>query len=421
MAGGLNELVNREGWWANWLGFVFLAAVFLGTVNYVPNFGTWQRLSDLGTQPYGAMMLLLASIGVLCAIAMVFLDEDPTSFAAAFPVVFLLAMVSFGIESHTFMERYGLGYALWALLLGLFISNSVRVPDWMDPAVQSELYIKIGLVLLGARIVFWRILRLGQYGVIVAWVVTPIVLLSMFWFGWKYLDLSPEFSITISAATSVCGVSAAIAAAESCRAKKEELTLAVGMTLIFTVAMMVGMPLFVEWIGLNHFVGGAWLGGTIDSTGAVAAAGEFLGPDALDTATVIKMIQNVLIGVIAFLIAVFWVIYFSSSEDQRPGLWVIWNRFPRFILGFVAASLVASFLVVPLIGSEAMDAKVDLANGFRGWFFCLAFLCIGLETDFRSLWEQIEGGKPLILYVVGQAFNVLFTLLMAWLVFRNFA
>lgn len=420
MRAGWGELIRDEGWWANWLGFVFLALVFTGTITAVPNFSTWADPSGLVDQPYTSMLLLMVAAGGLCAVAMAYLEEDPASFAAAFPAVFLLAAVSFAIESYTFMEAYGLGYALWALAIGLLISNTVAVPQWLDPAVSSELYIKVGLVLLGARIVFWRILRLGQYGVIVAWVVTPVVLLTMFWLGWKYLELSPEFAVTISAATSVCGVSAAIAAAESCRAKKEELTLAVGMTLIFTVAMMVGMPLVVQWLGFNQFVGGAWLGGTIDSTGAVAAAGEFLGEDALDTATVIKMIQNVLIGLIAFLIAVFWVLYFSAAESGRPGAGVIWERFPKFILGFVAASLVASFVMVPLVGSDAMDAMVGAANGFRGWFFCLAFLCIGLETNFRELWEQIEGGQPLVLYLVGQSLNVALTLWVAWLVFRNY-
>lgn len=420
MGGRWYQLIKREDWWVNWLGFLLLAAVFTGWVSYVPRFGIWTDFSGLLDQPYGAMLLLLLGIGVLCTLGMYFVDSAPAAFAKAFPAVFILAMASFVIESHPFMKEYGLGYALWALLIGLLISNTISVPSWMVPAVRSELYIKIGLVLLGARIVFAHILELGQYGIIVAWGVTPIVLLTMFWFGWKYLKLSPEFAITISAATSVCGVSAAIAASESCRARKEELTLAVGMTLIFTVAMMVVMPLLAQWMGLNEYVAGAWIGGTIDSTGAVAAAGEFIGPEALATATVIKMIQNVMIGVIAFIIALFWVLHFAASGEQRPGAGVIWDRFPKFILGFIAASLVVSFILYPTLGPDLVDERVAQANGFRSWFFCLAFLCIGLETDFRKLWKQIQGGKPLLLYLVGQTFNVLLTFLIAWLVFSAY-
>ncbi|MFO8029694.1 MAG: putative sulfate exporter family transporter [Cyclonatronaceae bacterium] len=420
MSGKWYKLIKQEDWWVNWLGFLLLLAVFTGWVTYVPQFGIWADISGLLDQPYGAMLLLMIGIGLLCTLGMYFTNSGPAAFARAFPAVFVLAMVAFLIQSHPFMKEYGLGYALWALLIGLLISNTISVPSWMAPAVRSELYIKIGLVLLGARIVFSHILELGQYGIIVAWGVTPIVLILMFWFGWKYLKLSPEFSITISAATSVCGVSAAIAASESCRARKEELTLAVGMTLIFTVAMMVVMPLLTQWMGLNQFVAGAWIGGTIDSTGAVAAAGEFIGPDALATATVIKMIQNVMIGIIAFFIALFWVLHFAASGDKRPGAGVIWDRFPKFILGFIAASLVVSFILYPALGPDVVDSRISQANGFRSWFFCLAFLCIGLETDFRKLVKQIQGGKPLLLYLVGQTFNVLLTFLIAWLVFSNY-
>ena len=109
--------------------------------------------------------------------------------------------------------------------------------------------------------------------------------------------------IIIAAATSVCGVSAAIAAAAASGAKKEELTMGVGMTLIFTVLMMIFMPMVINSVGMGDVLGGAWMGGTIDSTGAVVAAGAILGPDAETVAAVVKMIQNVLIGLVGFFVA----------------------------------------------------------------------------------------------------------------------
>ncbi len=163
--------------------------------------------------------------------------------------------------------------------------------------------------------------------------VTPIVLVSMFWFGYRRLRLAPSFTITIAAATSVCGVSAAIAAAGASKAKKEELTLAVAMTLIFTVLM----PFFCRWLDMDMLVAGAWLVGTIDSTGAVVAAGEMLGGEAVQAAAVIKMIQNASIGLVALLIALYWVTRMELAESKRPGLVEIWNRFPKFVLGETSA------------------------------------------------------------------------------------
>ena len=165
----------------------------------------------------------------------------------------------------------------------------------------TEFYIKTGLVLLGAEVLMNRLLALGVPGVFVAWVVTPIVLISTYVFGQKVLKMeSRSLNMVISADMSVCGVSAAIATAGACKAKKEELSLAIGMSLSFTVIMMVVLPMIIKAIGLDEVVGGAWMGGTIDSTGAVAAAGAALGERALEVAATVKMIQNILIGVIAF-------------------------------------------------------------------------------------------------------------------------
>ncbi len=176
------------------------------------------------------------------------------------------------------VKHYNLEYALWALLVGLVISNTIGVPDWLRPAVLTELYIKTGLVLLGAEVLWHRLIALGVPGIFVAWVVTPIVLISTYWFGTRILKIpSRSLNMVISADMSVCGVSAAIATAASCRAKKEELSFAISISLLFTVVMMVVMPLLIETIGLSSVVGGAWMGGTIDSTGAVAAAGPSLG------------------------------------------------------------------------------------------------------------------------------------------------
>jgi uncharacterized membrane protein YadS len=241
----------------------------------------------------------------------------------------------------------------------------------------------------------------------------------MFWFGRRVLGLTPSFSIVVAAATSVCGVSAAIAAAGASRARKDELTLAVGMTLIFTVLMMVGMPLLAESIGLGPVMAGAWIGGTVDSTGAVAAAGEFLGPEALETAAVIKMIQNLLIGIMAFGIALYWVARVEPSATGRPRLGELWTRFPKFVLGFIGASFVVSIGLVPLMGAGPVDGALDVTSDFRSWFFCLAFLSIGLESNFRELGQQMARGRPLLLYLVGQTFNILLTLLVVWLVFSG--
>jgi uncharacterized integral membrane protein (TIGR00698 family) len=374
------------------------------------------------------LLVTFLGLALLTCAGVAVMGRSASRYAVAFLVIFLLAVLSFALANQSWVKANGLSYAAWALAIGLLISNTVGTPAWLMAGARTEMFIKTGLVLLGAEILFGKILNLGPPGLMVAWIVTPTVIVFMWLFGTRILKMvSKPLVMIIAAATSVCGVSAAIAVAGATRAKKEELTLAVGMTLIFTVLMMIFMPMFVHAVGMSDVLGGAWIGGTIDSTGAVVAAGAFLGPRAETVAAVVKMIQNILIGVVGFFVAVYWVT--SVDRDPaapRPGPGEIWIRFPKFIVGFVGASLLFSFVLSPLFGSLFGGEGLALVekgvikavtNPLRGWFFCLAFVSIGLESDFKALIRQMEGGKPMVLYVVGQSFNLLLTLGMAWLAF----
>ena len=371
--------------------------------------------------PYLIGLLLL--LGIFFSIGVKFMGCSPVKFFIGFFFVFGLAIIAYLAAGQSTMKAYGIGYAAWAILFGLIISNTVGTPKWVMPAVQVEYYIKIGLVLLGAEILFSKIVSIGIPGIFVAWVVTPIVLVTTYIVGQKIIKMpSKTLNITISADMSVCGVSAAIATAAACKAKKEELTLAVGMSLVFTSIMMIVMPAVIKAVGMSEVLGGAWMGGTIDSTGAVAAAGAFLGQKALYVAATIKMIQNVLIGVVAFFVALYWTVKVDRAEGQKVSLWEIWHRFPKFVIGFIGASIVFS-IIYSSMGSDVGYTMIDqgiirgMTKTIRGWMFCLAFVSIGLASDFRELKHHFKGGKPLILYVFGQSLNLCLTLLMAYIMF----
>jgi uncharacterized membrane protein YadS len=254
------------------------------------------------------------------------------------------------------------------------------------------------------------------------------VLITTFWFGQHVLKIpSKSLNIVISADMAVCGVSAAIATAAACRAKKEELSLAIGISLAFTVVMMVVQPWVVRAAGLNEVVGGAWIGNTIDSSGAVVAAGEMIGDVARDVAATIKMIQNILIGVVAFVVAVYWVHFVERDHaTARPDAREIWRRFPKFVFGFLAASAIFSAIAAlhpqgKQIVQAVLQGGPDMKQGIdtlRGWFFALAFVSIGLESNFRELARHLRGGKPVALYLCGQAFSLCLSLAMAWLMFE---
>ncbi|NJB68352.1 putative membrane protein YadS [Desulfobaculum xiamenense] len=366
---------------------------------------------------------LMVVIGLLFSVGMKAMGHSATAFLKGFWFVFLIGVLSYFMAYQATMKHYGIGYAAWAIFLGMLISNTVGTPKWVKPALQVEFYIKTGLVLLGAEVLFNKIIAIGVPGIFVAWVVTPIVLISTFIFGQKVLKIpSKTLNMVISADMSVCGTSAAIATAAACRAKKEELTLSIGLSLVFTSIMMIVMPAVIKATGMPFILGGAWMGGTIDATGAVAAAGAFLSEKALYVAATIKMIQNVLIGVTAFGVAVYWCAKVECEAGKTVGWIEIWNRFPKFVLGFISASIIFSVMYGAL-GSDVGFSVVDhgvirgFSKIFRGWFFCMSFAAIGLATNFRELKSYFKGGKPLILYVCGQSLNLVLTLIMAYIMF----
>jgi uncharacterized membrane protein YadS len=448
---------SSEDWWAIWCGALLLAVSFLAvwfnrpdnleellreksSIKIVNPLAKWlSKPGSWSANPLDAFLRpasekskafnalpgtcgAFAVIAVLFAAAMQVRKNEGLAFIRVFPGVFLLAIVAYAMAGQSVIKAYNLEYALWALVVGLIVCNTVGTPAFLKPAVATEFYIKTGLVLLGAEVLLNRLLALGAPGIIVSWVVTPVVLITTFIFGQKILKMeSPSLNMVISADMSVCGVSAAIATAAACKAKKEELSLAIGLSLTFTVIMMVVMPAVIKAVGMDEVLAGAWLGGTIDSTGAVAAAGAVVGPRALEVAATVKMIQNILIGVVAFGVAVYWVSCIERDPSgARPSLMEIWRRFPRFVLGFVLVSLIFSLLAVSLpAGRELVDSMIDgSTKTLREWLFCLAFVSIGLETDFRELSPYLRGGKPLTLYLCGQALNLCLSLAMSWLIFR---
>jgi uncharacterized integral membrane protein (TIGR00698 family) len=339
----------------------------------------------------------------------------------------LLGCLAYLLAGQKLVNHYNLEYPLWALLVGLVVGNTVGVPRWLEPALQGEFLIKAGLVVFGAEVLFSRLLELGLPGLLTSWVVTPIVLMTTYWFGVRWMKIpSKPLCMVISADMSVCGVSAAIATGAACKAKKEELSLAIGLSLLFTVAMMVAMPPFIRQAGIDPIVGGAWIGGTIDATGAVVAAGEMLGKEVDDkrpaeVAATVKMIQNSMIGIIAFAVAVYWAGWVErGAPGPRTSLAAeAWRRFPKFILGFLAASVVCSlFFSRSPEGALWIDgATLGFTSRLRGWLFCVGFVCMGLQTVFRELAPYLASGRPLVLYVLGQCLNLALSLAMASLTF----
>ncbi len=405
--------------WASTLtgGLIILVVILLYTIQMGlpwPSF-SWSNTDELTDKVFaldnlGHSLIVFASSFVMVAVAGA-LSGKRLRDTMGFAVLFVLTFIAMTLAGNVFMKDWGIETVIFSLLLGLFIRNVFGVPEWIKGALNSEMYVKIGLVLLGTTVLFDKLLQMGAVGILQSVLVVLGVWYFSFWLCRK-MKIDEEMSMMLSSAVSICGVSAAVATAGAIKGDKTKLSYVVSLVMVVAVPMIFLMPALAKLIGLGGAMAGAWIGGTVDTTGAVVATGAICGDEAMDASVIVKSAQNVLLGVAAFCISLYWAWSHSrggktpeAKYADRPSLRLLWERFPKFVLGFMVASLVFSFLIDPAQNAP-MTAVLKKAQGL---WFALGFTSIGLETDFRSF-VTASNRKATVAFLVAQTFNILFTL-----------
>lgn len=413
------KFVLHEDWVVVVLGFLIIAAALFNFIPAAPSY-SWEdgtQLSDkvLTIKNFYKIGIQFLFVFAIAAIGY-FLNNKPLKLflAVVFPVLYVLTIAALIISGYKGMKDLGLEAVIFSLAIGLLIRNIFDVPEWFRSVLNGEVFVKIGLVLLGTTVIFRDILKAGSLGLIQALVVVLSVWYFAYWLCRK-LKIDDELTMMISSAVSICGVSAAIATAGAIKGDTKKLSYVISLVLVTAIPMMIFMPVLAKWMGLSQEETGAWLGGTIDTTGAVVASGSLVGETALKISTIVKFSQNVLLGAAAFAISIYWTYNKKAAPGQhveKPTLNLIWERFPKFVLGFIAASLVFSFV---LSAEKTGEVKDGLKNMQLLWF-ALAFTSIGLETKFSDM-INAQSKKPLIAFLVAQGFNIVVTLIIAVLLF----
>ncbi len=413
-----SSLRIHEDWIVVILGFLIIALALSGLIIPVPSFG-WKNSDDLfdkvlSGSNLAAMLMQFAFVLIIAAIGAFFTGKNTRNAILSFPIVYILTLIALILAGNSTIKGLNLEAVIFSLAIGLFVGNVFDLPDWFRSSLSTELFVKIGLVLLGTGVIFSDILKAGSLGLIQALVVVLTVWYFAFWVC-KQLKVDEEMRMMISSAVSICGVSAAIATSGAIKGDSKKLSYVISMVLITAIPMMIVMPYLAQWMGLTEEVTGAWLGGSIDTTGAVVASGSLVGETALKISTIVKFSQNVLLGIAAFAISIYWAYSKSATGDvqrERPTLKVIWDRFPKFVLGFIAASLLFSFVLSP----DAIAPMKDSIKNLQGLWFALAFTSIGLETNFKDLFQH-SNRKPLYAFLIAQLFNIIVTLIIAYFLF----
>lgn len=408
----------HEDWVVVILGILTIILAISGFVLQVPVFG-WKNTTDLFTKVCSGANLQIIGIQFLFVIAIaalgaMLMGKSVKNAVLTFPVVYILTIVALILAGNSQVKALNLEAVIFSLTIGLVIGNFFKLPEWFKASLSTELFVKIGLVLLGTTVIFSEILEAGSRGLL----QSLVVVLSVWYFAYwvcKKLKVDSELTMMISSAVSICGVSAAIATSGAIKGGSKKLSYVISMVLITAIPMMIFMPYIAHYFNFPQAVTGAWLGGSIDTTGAVVASGSLVGEEALKISTIVKFSQNVLLGIAAFAISIYWTVTqhpAGKEAESKPTIKVIWERFPKFVLGFVAASLLFSFFITPEVNKEVKG----MLKNIQGLWFALAFTSIGLETNFKDLFGR-NSKTPFYAFLIAQGFNIIITLIIAFFLF----
>src|SRR5246500_4894594 len=293
-------------------------------------------------------------------------------------------------------------YVLWAILLGLVISNTIGVPEVFRAGVATyEFWLKAGIVLLGARFLLGDVLRLGGLSLVLVFIELAVALTFMTYLG-RGFRLSPKLTTLLAVGSSVCGVSAIIATQGAIDADEEDASVAIAAILALGALSLFTFPLIGHALHLTDHAYGVWSGLAVDNTAEAAAAGALYSDAAGKLAVLTKTTRNALIGFVVLAYAIYW-----ASRGQAHAVTdkaaFLWQKFPKFVLGFLLVSLLAT------VGFFTKDQNASLANLSR-WAFLLTFAGVGLRTNFREMRPQ--GLRPFLVGFIGEIAIATFTLLL---------
>ena len=437
------EVWLKEDWWAIWLGLGIVLVAYLFFANgssikwLTVTPAKWSTLGQLGTHfsaNYSRYIAQFIVWLVVFAIALTALGYKARQFVPAFAFLYVLSVVIFALGQWDQANRYNLEPPLVALVVGLLLSNVIGLPRWLDAGFRVEFYIKTGIVLLGATLPFTLIVWAGPVAILQASAISIITFLVIYWVGLK-LGLDRRLSATLGAGGAVCGVSAAIAIAGAVGAKKDDAPVAITIVIAWAIAMIFVLPFVAQALHLHAGVGGAWIGtsefadaagfAAAQTYGNLASNGEVAGTSdqAVFAYTLMKVVgRDVWIGIWAFALALIATTRWERTEvDQKPDVSQIWWRFPKFVLGFLVASLIVTLVTTQYtLGSfnkEVVPNLVGPIKDMRTWAFIFCFLSIGLTTRFREL--AGAGIRPFLAFSAGAVVNVLVGYVLSAIVFAT--
>ncbi|WP_243047470.1 putative sulfate exporter family transporter [Dyella sp. RRB7] len=441
-------IFSNEDWWSVWIGLLVIVVAWalfahgssLKWLAVAP--GKWKTLAEAGqglATHWPNYLALFATFALLFGTVLAVLGQSLSRFLPSFLILFVASLLIFTASAWTQASHYNLEAPLIALVLGLLVSNAVALPEWFQAGLRVEFYIKVGIVLLGATLPLTLLVWAGPVAVGQATIVSLATFFVIFLTG-KALGLDQRFAAVLGVGGAVCGVSAAIAAGGAVRARREQTSMAITLVVVWAIVMIFVLPFAARALGLSTAVAGAWIGTSefADAAGIAAAqaygdaarnaGGAIAGaPDAAVQAfTLMKVVgRDIWIGIWAFTLAWVATTRWDTGADgvqAKAEVGEIWARFPKFVIGFVLASALVTWIASHYsLADYRKIVTPDLVapiSTLRTWAFTFCFLSIGLTTRLRSL--SATGWRPLLAFTAGVVVNIIIGYVLSVHVFADY-
>lgn len=427
-----SNLWLKEDYWAVWIGLgTILIALLIyklgGSIGPLGvGFEAFDNFSVVPGQLAGLiphLILLYVVLAIIFAVAIKIMGHSIPQFLKGFTLLYVMAIIVQILGSWNPAKALNLEAPVLALIIGMIIGNFVKIPAWFDAALRTEFYVKIGIVLMGATLPFTLILSSGPVAFLQATFIAVTTFLTIYFVGTRIFGLDKRFAATLGAGGSICGVSASIAIGSSVNAEKNHVSISISMVVVWATIMVFFLPIMSHLLGLTPGEAGAWIGTSefADAAG-IAAAAQF-GDAGITSFTLMKVVgRDMFVGIWAFILAIISVTKWETHEGGvKPGAGVIWERFPKFVLGFFIASFIMTAVTVgitPEVNDAINAAIIGPIKSLRTWSFVFCFLCIGLTTRFKEL--ASVGMKPVGAFSIGVLVNVILGFLFSVLILGHY-
>ena len=469
------SLLKSEDWMALWIGLlIFLLTITqlagIDLLGWAAKLNVWNDLSKAvtpvskgfaGVSPLVSVLLTYLFLMVIMGVGAKLLGYNVGKFASSFTLIFIISYLSLLIGHYASiaatpnqLKAFNLTWSLnltgeagfiIALLAGLLVGNFfTKFGGILEEGTRPEWFIKTAIVIMGASLgvkavdalsLASAVLFRGLCAIIEAYLIYWAV---VYYVARKWFGFSREWSAPLASGISICGVSASIATGGAIRARPIVPIMVSSLVVIFAVVEMLILPFLAQtFLFKEPMVAGAWMGLAVKTDGGAIASGAIV--DALIrakamavdgvnykdgwilmTATTVKIFIDVFIGVWAFILAFIWCTVIEARPGEKMRAGEIWDRFPKFVIGYVVTFLLLLILCstnAGLLGPS--KAAVAEADTFRQLFFAMTFFTIGAVSNFKKLWEEGIGKLAAIYVLCLFGFIIWVGLIISWIFFHG--